>query len=260
MPKNDFLPNYTGPYISNGEFQTSVEFGSVEPKDQLDALSRLHDSAYAKWPDRKHRTAADLIYKQEADKLLGLYPELAGLAVTYGNWTERSASNIASSVATYGPLGILIGGVQNMLDLNDVLNIDGTKKEVRDYYATDPMPNLQSVNPHGGVAIPGGFKDTLRGNMTSVSEPIGQTISVANPTLKPVIDVYEPGVEGRETTFSRAGMAVHAVYESKPNTDAAASRSNDVVYPSLSGETGANLNDRLFLSQNKRRKRRRRRF
>ncbi len=59
MELPDSFPNYTGPYISNGKLQESVPFGDKTPKDELDALSRLHDSAYAKWDDRLHRSVAD---------------------------------------------------------------------------------------------------------------------------------------------------------------------------------------------------------
>ncbi len=141
------FPNYTGPYISNGKVQTSVEFGDKTPKDALDALSRLHDSAYAKWDDRLHRTVADDIYNKEAKKLIGKFPELAGFLVEYGNWTGRSIANIASGYGSAGFVGALYGGVKNLYDLNDYLiNGEKTRKEILKYYETDPLIHLQGGN------------------------------------------------------------------------------------------------------------------
>lgn len=142
------LPNYTGPYISNGSIQESVEFGDKDPKDALDALSRLHDSAYAKYKDQAHRTAADAIYEKEAKKLLAQFPQLAGDLVLYGNQILRSGSTLAQSISKWGPFGLIIGGVQNMYNLNDYM-MNGAKyrKEIQEYYATDPFPNKQVYNP-----------------------------------------------------------------------------------------------------------------
>ncbi len=143
----DALPNYTGPYISDGIFQTSVEFGSATPKDQLDALSRLHDSAYAKYKDFGHRKAADVIYANEARKLIGLYPELAGLAVKYGNQIIGSASNLLGGYK-YGPLGFVAGAIKNGLDLHDyMLNSTKYKNDVSQYYNTDPKLSDKSFRP-----------------------------------------------------------------------------------------------------------------
>lgn len=142
--------NYTGPYLSDGKIQTSVEFGEALPQSKLDKLSRLHDSAYAHWEDTNHREAADRIYKKEAQDLVGLFPQLAGDVVEYGNWTAHAVSNLASDVATggkYGGLlgafvGLLVGGVENMYHLNDTLmNGEKYEKEVKAYYETDPFKN-----------------------------------------------------------------------------------------------------------------------
>lgn len=153
----DFVPNYTGPFISNGGFQTSVEFGDRVPKDALDALSRLHDSAYAKYSDRAHRMAADAIYAEEAAKLEGMFPAAAGFAVRYGNQTKDSLMNIVGKTKDYaylGPLaGLVIGAVDNGYTLYDyMLNSDEYKNDVLKYYATDPYIHLQ---PGGGSKIMG---------------------------------------------------------------------------------------------------------
>ncbi len=147
MELPDSFPSYTGPYISDGKLQESVEFGSKQPKDELDALSRLHDSAYAKWDDKLHRRVADTIYAEEANKLVGKFPELAAFLVQYGNQTASSAGNLATRFSELGPFGILVGGVENMYDLNNYLmNKSKTRKEILDYYATDPYISLQGEN------------------------------------------------------------------------------------------------------------------
>lgn len=138
-----FIPNYTGPYISNGKFQPSVQFGDRRPKDALDALSRLHDTAYAKWDDRLHRTIADRIYNEDAKQLSGMFPEVARFAVTYGNQTINSFNNIKKNWM-YGPFGILKGGVENAYDLFQVIDQgDAVAREIRNYYKTDPFIELQ---------------------------------------------------------------------------------------------------------------------
>jgi len=89
---------YTGPYISDGEFQTSVKFGKSTPVDRLDALSRYHDSAYANWFDLEHRAAADYIYYRDAHRLPGFVPRVAAYAVLYGNVYARALVNPVSSL------------------------------------------------------------------------------------------------------------------------------------------------------------------
>ncbi len=153
------LPNYTGPYISDGKVQSSVEFGETAPQDQLDALSRLHDSAYAKWDDWQHRQAADEIYEIEAKKLAGKFPQLAGKIVAYGNFAARSSATLAQRTASLGPLGILVGGIENMVKLHDyVTNGDRYKADVRTYFGTDPHPEFQ-----GGGNIMQASAETPRG-------------------------------------------------------------------------------------------------
>jgi len=132
------LPNYTGPYRSDGKFQESVEFGPSPPLSELDALSRYHDSAYAHYKDVGHRMAADSIYSANSSKL-GAAGKTAGALVTYGNQTLRAGSELFSDTRTYGPFGFVYGVVKNGVDLYDyMLNADTYKKDVLSYYATDP--------------------------------------------------------------------------------------------------------------------------
>jgi len=139
-----FLPNYTGPYISNGEIQASVEFGNRKPKDPLDALSRLHDSAYAKWTDRLHRTVADQMYGEEVAQLQSLSADMAGTAVVYGNHVGRSTAVIWDSFIDYGPLGLVVGGIRNSSDLDDLVKYGAdVREEIIRYRKTDPFPHFQ---------------------------------------------------------------------------------------------------------------------
>lgn len=196
------MPNYTGPYISNGKFQTSVEFGEVEPLDVLDSFSRLHDSAYAKWEDSLHRTVADKIYYDSVKNLSGLFPEIASDVVLYGNRIGRSVSNIASSIATYGPLGIVVGGVKNMYDLYSYMSESSSgkiRKEILNYYATDPYPQYQvdgdNMNKRGklgeaslgrgGTILPGDV-DVYNPHPAAPGLKLGSKIG-----YQPVIDVDE---------------------------------------------------------------------
>lgn len=133
------IPNYTGPYISDGKFQESVEFGETVPQDALDYLSRLHDTAYAHYKDYAHRRAADIIYYQEAKKLEGAFPQLAGLAVLVGNQVGSSVVNLVDGMAA-GPLGFLYGAVKNMYNLGDfAMNEKQYLQDIRDLYAKDPI-------------------------------------------------------------------------------------------------------------------------
>lgn len=129
--------NYTGPYLSNGQYQSSVAFGDVEPKSKLDALSRLHDTAYATYADYGHRTAADVIYNAEAKKLESLFPQLAGSIVLYGNKIKDSFANLAGSFVN--PLDLIFGAVKNMYNLNDyMVNEEKYRRDILELYAKDP--------------------------------------------------------------------------------------------------------------------------
>lgn len=153
------LPNYTGPYISDGKFQSSVMFGSTKPKDELDALSRLHDTAYAYYEDRAHREAADRIYSDAAKKLRGKFPELAADIVNYGNYTGRQAGQLASDVLTYTPIaGVVKFAGTNLLNMYRMINGTYLKKEIAD------VKSLYSRDP--GYDIPVRHTSSARMNVT----------------------------------------------------------------------------------------------
>lgn len=149
------LGNYTGPYISDGKFQESVEWGDAPTLNPMDEASRRHDSAYAKWSDIKHRKAADIIYKREMDTitknqqgLTGL-EGLAGTAVLYGNEALRQGGDIQPYL-TYTPGGMLAGLLVHEAkwlygmnkDLNDMHKrrtyLHAEQAEVEKYYKQDP--------------------------------------------------------------------------------------------------------------------------
>ncbi len=132
MDLPSWLPDYIGPYISNGKLQESVEFGDIRPTSSAEYHSRLHDSAYAKYKDRAHRRAADYIY----DKSLG---GALGKTVLYGNQVASAASNIFES-SKFGIFGLAYAAIKNQLSVVDwAMNKDKYIKEVVAYYATDPF-------------------------------------------------------------------------------------------------------------------------
>ncbi len=131
---------YTGPYISDNKFQTSVEFGEHEALSELAYLSRMHDTAYAHWKDRDHREAADQLYNERAQQIVGRFPHLAGNAVMYGNYAKRQFED-AASYATFGLPGLVYWGAKNMYNQNKMLNGTYLKKEkdaVLQLYSRDP--------------------------------------------------------------------------------------------------------------------------
>lgn len=144
-----YTGNYTGPHWSDGKYQESVEWGDSNPQSDLDYLSRQHDSAYARFKDTKHREAADKIYHDEAKKLTGKFPQLAGNLVLYGNHVGRQGEKLYTNAKTGamfgGPLGALAGAIYtaggNIVDNMSRINGTYLKKEMADiqkYYESDP--------------------------------------------------------------------------------------------------------------------------
>lgn len=146
--------NYTGPYLSDGKIQESVAFGEEEPASQLDALSRLHDTAYATYKDFGHLTAADSIYNEEAKKLESKFPQLAGQIVLYGNAIQRFGSNLAAGAAA-GPVSFVAAAVHNFLDIHDyMLHEKEYRRDVLALYELDPMkPKKWVQEKHLGESV-----------------------------------------------------------------------------------------------------------
>nr|WRQ64783.1 hypothetical protein [Sobelivirales sp.] len=156
--------NYVGPGWSDGKKQESVEFGTAIPTDELDALARYHDTAYAHFKDEKHREAADMIFAQEAEKLKRKYgtnwasnPKIASALVLHGNHAKREAQAMLK-IAGSGPFvlpALLYHAVSNMVKSHQQVNGTYLKKEmgqVLALYANDPrkMGNIQGgVKPSG---------------------------------------------------------------------------------------------------------------
>lgn len=140
------MDNYTGPYWSDGRFQTSVEFGESKPTSELDAASRLHDSAYARFGDQQHRRAADVIYAETTNDIGGA-SAFVGQAVKYGNYAINAASELSRDVGwgfeLAGELGALVGlayaEYKFITDIDD-WNENSMKyiSDVNSYYLRDP--------------------------------------------------------------------------------------------------------------------------
>ena len=153
------VPNYTGPYISNGKVQESVAFGNRVPKNRLDALARLHDTAYAMYSDDLHRTMADLIFcdyiKTYFKKDKSAVEAAAQYLVGYGNYAARIGENMAAYIgaaalgaAASGPVGFgafVATSVKNDKLLWEVLH-KGPKirsELIKTYRYEDPYPEYQ---------------------------------------------------------------------------------------------------------------------
>lgn len=158
-----------GPYWSDGKLQESVEFGSAPALHELDALARLHDTAYARYKDDKHRTAADMIFAQEAEKLKQKYgtkwaenPHVAAALVQYGNHAKRAATRIGTNVGEgfkiAGPIGAIGGlvysGLQNISQANQMVKgtyLQQERDDIKKLYATDPWLKTSDKIPGSSV-------------------------------------------------------------------------------------------------------------
>lgn len=178
---------YVGPYWSNGKLQESVEFGDETPSHELDALARLHDTAYARYKDEKHRAAADLLFAEQAEKLKSKYgpkwaddPKIASRLVQYGNHAVRAATRVGGNVSTGfklgGPIGALGGllysGVQNIVQSHQMLKgtyLSKEKDDIRRLFASDPktIPKLGN----GKVSAPSGDSKMEPGPQSDPLEP-----------------------------------------------------------------------------------------
>ncbi len=218
--------NYVGPYWSNGKIQESVAFGSDDPIHELDALARLHDTAYATYKDTKHREAADIIFAEEARKLKAKYgpkiaddPRLAAAFVEYGNFTKRKVSQLANDVGSgfkfLGLPGALLGGIKfqvaNMIE--NKKRIDGTYlknelKEVRDLYSRDPKKgglaqdpgNKGSTKQTGANANPGTSSDKPAASGGNHNGG-GGSVARPGPTAKTIENAYL--IEAQAENFRR---------------------------------------------------------
>lgn len=175
-----YLPNYTGPYISDGKFQTSVKFGRAVPKDRLDKLSRLHDTAFKEFSDYGHRTAANSIYHNDA-KSGNAMSQIAGAAVLYGNQVLSASKGLSFNLPA-----LVYGGVRNALNLHDyVKNEKKYKQDIKNLYAQDPMRGNVRYDPYATSNMPVTTvsPDTLGGTNGALSGDLG--IGGKRPNLPP---------------------------------------------------------------------------
>jgi len=195
---------YTGPYLSNGKFQTSVEFGDKTPASKLDTASRLHDSAYAKYKDRMHLQAADHIYERETEKIKGDFPKYAGDIVKYGNFAKRSFYNIYDNTVAgsyilpgIGTLaGMVYGGIKNIYQTYDwMMNSDKYIKDVENYYATDPYAG-KMYNPY--------VRRNFKPDSIKIQPVVNKIVHVKNEEAKPVFHSrYIPKIKHRKLYRNR---------------------------------------------------------
>ncbi len=96
---------YTAPYLSDGKFQASVPFGKTKPTHKRSYLSRLHDTAWAVYPDRAHRRAADYLYH---------------MALKNDGWFSKIAAN---AVLRFNDLSWLLGTAPVKVSSKDIMDI-----------------------------------------------------------------------------------------------------------------------------------------
>jgi len=177
-----FQENYTGPYLSDGKIQPSVAFGKTEPRSELDAISRDHDTSYALFNDRANRRFADYVYWQRSRKLPGFFPKLAGAIVYYGNSFADAVSDTLSGESNMEEDGVnmALWGGPSLTDrfisaltpggnfgdpVSDVLSLipKNTNSEHEDGIGAEPRqaptqsrfrPVVDAYTPEGFVSIP----------------------------------------------------------------------------------------------------------
>jgi hypothetical protein len=74
--------NYTGPFLSDGKYQSSVPYGKTPPSSKLDSFSRLHDTDYYYCRDLSCLDAADERYLQRTSGM-SFVPRIIGQIPKY---------------------------------------------------------------------------------------------------------------------------------------------------------------------------------
>jgi hypothetical protein len=195
---------YTGPYYSNGKFQNSVAFGSALPTDYTSSQSRLHDSAYAYYPDDRHRVAADWIYSQLLSRDDSIKSSIVRNLPLYGNLVAPDPQDLA---LVFSPLAILVAAksaIRLAVTTRDIAN-GAYNQEITDvlnYYQTDP---LKSTHQMGGIItyaiMPSEFAKTDSGPRPNIRVAPETTTTPAvspDPAVDPPI-VYAPTTVPSET-------------------------------------------------------------
>lgn len=170
-----FQENYTGPYLSDGRFQSSVAYGRAKPKSKLDRLSRKHDTAYALARSDSEKRTADREYYDDT-RSMSWFPRMAGNLVLYGNdptliWKGLGAKMGNSRSKNDQRLRTVAGH-----DIGGVNTKVGGGRYVRDGVVggspvyNPHMPAAPAVNrPSAPSAIYGanGFRSDVAGEYTS---------------------------------------------------------------------------------------------
>jgi hypothetical protein len=86
---------YTGPYWSDGKWQSSVNNGKHKPKSKLEGLSKRHDASYKNANDILDLLNADVEYLKSTQKL-GVVPKAVGLVPITANFVYPLLNNFWS--------------------------------------------------------------------------------------------------------------------------------------------------------------------
>lgn len=211
------LGNYIGPGWSNGEMQESVEWGDKEPQDELDLAAYYHDSAYAKFKDKRHRQAADIQFYEATKHLKGDLAKTARNAVVYGNNTKDRLFSISEDVATGAKYGGLAGAVGGLVynggkaTYEFVRGLHGgydkDAKDVRDYYATDPYKRQNMKFTTQEIKDAQKLRDQIINDMNITQRRVKSTQEAANTNAAARAEMHGPlpvGVQnyGNDTRVS----------------------------------------------------------
>jgi hypothetical protein len=204
-----FQENYTGPWLSDGKFQSSVAHGRRKPNSKLDALSRDHDTAYALSKTDAQRRKADRVYYRKT-RDMSWFPRLAGNIVLYGNDPllllgldrfpgagSRSKVGGGINMGNDSSRDVVEGENQwtpkNHKNLREIMmDREGGRESMRNYSEqTAPICEaLPTVNPNGDTLIYEPGRSTVVNpppqNRTMVYEPSGE-MQDADPTYNRII-------------------------------------------------------------------------
>jgi hypothetical protein len=198
MPEFDLAHNYyTGPYYSDGKFQSSVADGTKIPVSKVDYNSRIHDASYYHAQSYDDLTAADRVYSDAADNFHGL-AWIIGKAPLYGNFIPRLLERFEKP---YTPRDSL-GGENNTNMGNALLVANSNANEnlrqiTKDRYE-NPLPRVSGNNG------------------TTTSPP-----STSAPTLQPIFDgmpkstVYDPSQVPKTVVYLPQTHQTKASYDVK---------------------------------------------
>ncbi len=196
------MDNYIGPYWSDGQFQSSVAYGRLRPRNRIDYAARYHDTAYALYKDKRHRRAADKVF-HDAVSREGRIGETLGDAVWFGNMSlfddtfdlqDMADINMIPVNDPYWDSTLMFGE-----GYNPYLNL-----KVHDAPAQAPLIKNGPVTSTAGDTLPKGTTVSAE----SFGNPLETPWVRAKPgtdviPLKPgAADVYIPPVEATQQASS----------------------------------------------------------